>query len=100
MSAGSLVSAAAVCLSVLASRVKFRCPHTFGHTVYRSGLPSKCVETRVVIFQLQLREAHEVIADKDGVIEEKERMITLVSQEKEELAREIQVHLPKTQFRR
>ncbi|XP_044035998.1 calcium-binding and coiled-coil domain-containing protein 2 isoform X2 [Siniperca chuatsi] len=40
--------------------------------------------------ELQLREAHEMIADKDGIIDDKEHMIKLVNQEKEELARENQ----------
>ncbi|XP_054454380.1 calcium-binding and coiled-coil domain-containing protein 2 isoform X2 [Anoplopoma fimbria] len=38
-----------------------------------------------------IAEAREVIADREGTIEEKERMITLVKQEKEELARENQM---------
>ncbi|KAM7381190.1 hypothetical protein PAMA_012167 [Pampus argenteus] len=38
--------------------------------------------------EIQLREAHEAIADKDGIIEEKEHMITLFDREKRELTRE------------
>lgn len=40
--------------------------------------------------ELQLREAHEVIADKDGLMEEKEHMMLLLTKEKDELARENQ----------
>ncbi|KAM7370433.1 hypothetical protein PAMP_009982 [Pampus punctatissimus] len=40
--------------------------------------------------EMQLREAHEAIADKDGIIEEKEHMITLFDREKRELTRENQ----------
>ncbi|XP_070783013.1 calcium-binding and coiled-coil domain-containing protein 2 [Enoplosus armatus] len=40
--------------------------------------------------ELQLMEAHEMIVDKDAVIEEKEHMIKLVSHKKEELAVENQ----------
>ncbi|XP_042369872.1 tax1-binding protein 1 homolog B-like, partial [Plectropomus leopardus] len=40
--------------------------------------------------ELLLREAHEAIADKDGVIEEKDRMMLLMTHEREELTREVE----------
>nr|XP_046233168.1 calcium-binding and coiled-coil domain-containing protein 2 [Scatophagus argus] len=40
--------------------------------------------------ELQLRELHEAAADRNGAIEDNERMMKLVSHEKEELARENQ----------
>ncbi|XP_070708106.1 calcium-binding and coiled-coil domain-containing protein 2 isoform X2 [Pempheris klunzingeri] len=40
--------------------------------------------------ELQLRELHELIADKDGTIEEKDHVITLTRHEKDELLRENQ----------
>ncbi|XP_073346375.1 calcium-binding and coiled-coil domain-containing protein 2 isoform X2 [Pagrus major] len=40
--------------------------------------------------ELMLREAHESIADKCGLIEDNERMMTFLSEEKEELTRENQ----------
>lgn len=46
-----------------------------------------------IIFQQQLREAHEAIADNVSVIEEKDRVIVLKSRKNEELAREKQVRL-------
>lgn len=41
-------------------------------------------------FELMLREAHESIADKDGLIEDSERMMKFLNDEKEELTRENQ----------
>lgn len=40
-----------------------------------------------------LREAHESIADKGGIIEDNERMMKFLNDEKEELTRENQVRL-------
>lgn len=66
--------------------------------VYGSGLVClQCVLKTVlfpaVIFQLMLREAHESIADKDSLIEDNERMMKFLNEEKEDLARENQVRL-------
>lgn len=58
----------------------FRCLHTKNWSLFPFFL-----------LQMQLREAHEVIADKNMLIEEKEHLMTLVKHEKEELARENQV---------
>ncbi|XP_030256543.1 calcium-binding and coiled-coil domain-containing protein 2 [Sparus aurata] len=41
-------------------------------------------------YELMLREAHESIADKDGLIEDSERMMKFLNDEKEELTRENQ----------
>lgn len=69
-------------------------PVLFAHAVHKSGLLSMYFEVSFIISQVELREAREVIADKDSVVEEKERMILLVNREKEELIRQNRVHLP------
>ncbi len=78
----------------------FRCPHTFGCIMYKLALPFVCWNKNwgvfpFIIFQLQLREAHEAIADKDGVMEDNNHMIHLLKHEQEELTRENQVRFHK-----
>lgn len=48
-----------------------------------------------MIFQMQLEEMNELIADKNIFIQEKEQQIMLMEQEKDQLDRENRVHLQK-----